>query len=353
MTESLPAAASAEYLTEALRRSGVIGDGLVNSVVVESSRDKLRSRIIRLRLSYDGAAASAPLSLILKTSPAGLAGTWAGTPNEVTFYSQVAPLMSAGRVPRCFDADWNAETKAWHLLLEDLTDTHAIVTTWPLPPALAQCERIVGALARIHAEWWDSPRLGVSVGAWTDAEAMDRYMKMLAERFARFVDDVGNCLPEERRDLYKRLFDAAPRLSERYHTHRNLTIVHGDAHVWNCFLPRDGDIDNIPFFDWETWRIDASTDDLAYMMAMHWYPNRRHRLERPLLDRYHAALLAHGVRDYDRRALDDDYRLSVLWLITTPINQFAIKIPPVIWWNNLERIFLAVDDLDCRDLLAP
>jgi hypothetical protein len=28
------------------------------------------------------------------------------------------------------------------------------------------------------------------------------------------------------------------------------------------------------------------------------------------------------------------------------------NIPPVVWWNNLERIFLAVDDLDCRELLG-
>jgi len=27
-------------------------------------------------------------------------------------------------------------------------------------------------------------------------------------------------------------------------------------------------------------------------------------------------------------------------------------IPPVIWWNNLERIHLAIDDLDCRELLS-
>jgi hypothetical protein len=25
--------------------------------------------------------------------------------------------------------------------------------------------------------------------------------------------------------------------------------------------------------------------------------------------------------------------------------------PPVIWWNNLERLHLAVDDLDCCALL--
>ena len=75
-------------------------------------------------------------------------------------------------------------------------------------------------------------------------------------------------------------------------------------------------------------------------------------MERPLLDRYHAVLVAHGVRGYDRRALEDDYRLSVLWQIATPIYQAVNNIPPVIWWNNLERILLAVDDIDCRALLA-
>ena len=55
---------------------------------------------------------------------------------------------------------------------------------------------------------------------------------------------------------------------------------------------------------------------------------------------------------YDRRALDDDYRLSVLWQIATPVWQAAYDIPPLIWWNNLGRIFLAVDDLGCHELLV-
>jgi len=46
-------------------------------------------------------------------------------------------------------------------------------------------------------------------------------------------------------------------------------------------------------------------------------------------DRYHAALVAHGVTGYDRRALDDDYRLSLLWQIATPVWQAAYEIP---WW---------------------
>jgi hypothetical protein len=51
--------------------------------------------------------------------------------------------------------------------------------------------------------------------------------------------------------------------------------------------------------------------------------------------------------------LDDDYRLSALWLITRPVGQALLNIGPAVWWNNLERIMLAVDDLGCRDLLSP
>jgi hypothetical protein len=75
----------------------------------------------------------------------------------------------------------------------------------------------------------------------------------------------------------------------------------------------------------------VATDDLAYMMALHWFPDHRRRFERHLLDHYRAALIAHGVTGYDRRALDDDYRLSVLWRTATPVWQAANDIPSWIW----------------------
>jgi hypothetical protein len=46
-----------------------------------------------------------------------------------------------------------------------------------------------------------------------------------------------------------------------------------------------------------------------------------------------------------------DYRLS-LWQIITPVWQAAIDIPEWIWWDHLQRIFMSVDDLGCRDLLG-
>jgi hypothetical protein len=351
-TNALPAAAGADYLTDALRKSGVLGDGRVRDVDPENPHNTILSHIVRLKLSYDGVATGAPPSLFLKSAHKDrLDPSWVAGRQVVAFYTEVAPHLPTGLVPRCFDADWNAETNAWHLLLEDLGATHMTATVWPLPPTLDQCGAIVETLARVHAKWWDNPGLGFAVGTWLDAEALERQLQGFSGHFTRFIDQLGDRIPLQRRDLFDRALDAMPRLRQRYLTRRNATIVHGDAHVWNCLVPRAAGDGAARLFDWDSWRVDACSSDLAYMMAMHWYPDLRERYEVTMLDRYHETLSASGVRGYDRRALTDDYRLSVLLRITTPVWQWANKIPPVIWWNNMERIMLAVDDLDCRELL--
>ena len=347
----MPKAAGAQHLTAALRRSGVLKEGCVDKVAVESSRPTLLSRIIRLSLIYDRVV-DAPRSLILKTGlPNRVDGLFDPGRREVEFYTRVAAAMSTRLFPRCFEADWDPSTKIWHLLLEDLTESHIIATKWPLPPTMEQCERMLHALARFHAEWWDDPRLGVSIGTWLEANAIDQLLQRFEIRFRTFADRLGDRLPRERRDLYEQFIDAAPRLFARYHAHRHLSLIHGDAHVWNYFLPRGGS-DDIRLFDWDAWRIGVASNDLAYMMATHWYPDRRRRMEQVLLDHYYAELIAQGVGGYDRDALNDDYRLSALWQIMTPVWQAAIDLPPAIWWSHLERTMLAVDDLGCRDFLT-
>ena len=350
-TEALPSAAQPEDITRALHRYGVLGHGRVCNVMVEGSQEKLRSHTFRLRLDYDGPAEGAPRSVILKMGHLDEAGrSLYANRHEIAFYRDIAPSLPEPLVPRCFEAVEATETSVWHLLLEDLTVSHFIATEWPLPPTRTQCESIVQAWARLHAAWWDDPRLGVSVGRWPDA-GWEQYLRGFADRFARFTDRFGEVMPPERRELYERLLDRTPHLLARHRSHRNLTVIHGDAHPWNCFLPRHGEGGDVRIIDWEDWSIDIGTADIAYMMAMLWYPDRRRRIEQPLLDLYHTTLLAGGVGRYDRESLSDDYRLSVLLLILRPIGQATNNIPPRVWWPNLERIMLAVDDLDCRDLL--
>jgi len=351
-TAALPPALSPEHLTDVLRRAGMLGDGHVSRLETESARDTLVSQIVRVRLVYDGASDGAPDRLFLKTARVGgpLEGVNLGR-KEVEFYERVATAMPAGLVPRCFEAVCDPDPKTWHLLLEDLGESHVVVNEWPLPPTVEQCERIVETYARFHGFWWNHARLGASIGTWLDDGQLEASLREIPGQLARVADRLGDRFSSERRRLYERFIASAPRLLARYRTHRDLTVVSGDAHVWNLLYPREPDRRDIRLIDWSGWRIDTATDDLAYMMALHWYPERRRRLEQPLLDRYHAALVAHGVSGYDRAALAEDYRLSVLWQLTTPIWQADHHLPPLIWWSHLERIFLAIDDLGCRDLL--
>lgn len=348
-THALPAAVEPDVLTETLRKAEVLSAGRVTAVRAVHSFPTVLSQFHRLKLDYENAPDTAPRHLYLKTDlPGRSVADMNSGPREVAFYTTVAPATPPGLLPRCLDAQ--VTSSAWHLLLEDLTDTHTIATPWPLPPTVDQTEAIVRCRARFQAAWWDHPRLGVDVDRRpTDAE-IDKWLADLAKGYEVFADALGERLSPHRRSVYERLFARAPKLTERFRSHRNMTIIQGDAHVWNCFLPKDG-ADTPRLFDWDGWRANIGADDLAYMIAMHWFPEMRQRAETRLLDAFHEELLAHGVTSYDRRALQDDYRLAVLWQITRPIWMRAVRIPPNIWWNHLERIHLAVDDLRCRELL--
>ncbi|MBV9198756.1 MAG: hypothetical protein JO320_26995 [Alphaproteobacteria bacterium] len=59
---------------------------------------------------------------------------------EVAFCTHVAAQMSAPLVPRCCDAVWDADRNNRHLLLDDLTNSHFTLASWPMPPTLEQSE---------------------------------------------------------------------------------------------------------------------------------------------------------------------------------------------------------------------
>jgi thiamine kinase-like enzyme len=324
----------------------------VSAVSVETSNPTVISYVYRLRLAYDGDASGAPATLFLKTrQPERKTGAGSWGHHEVEFYRRLAPAAPPDILVRCLDSHWDESSGDWHLLLEDLKDTHAMASPWPFPPTLADCETIIRTLARFHAAWWDDPRLGTSIGIWGNPADMPQSQQRMTEAVAKLADTLGDRFVPEHRAYYERLIDRLSSLSARYHSRRNMTVVHGDAHVWNCFLPKAGTPGTPKLFDWDGWRLDYATDDLAYQMALHWYPDLRRERERHLLDVYHAELVKQGVTGYDRQALQDDYRLSVLWTTMMPVWQHAGGIPAWIWWSHLARIHLAVDDLGCRELL--
>ncbi len=332
-------------------RLGEILGRKVSAVTVEASNPTVISHVWRLKLDYDGEAG--PSTLFLKTRHLDKTrGFAASGPHELAFYRTLAPETPGGILVHCHDSHWDQATGDWHLLLEDLRDTHEAPSSWPFPPTLPRSEAVIRTLARFHATWWDDKRLGVTIGSWASAADIAQGQQQMSDAVAKLADALGDRFTPDKRVLYEQLIDRTEPLSARYHSRRNMTIIHGDTHVWNCWLPRTGVAAPPKLFDWDSWRLDYATDDLAYQMALHWYPDIRRERESRLLDAYHAELLAHGVTGYDRQALQDDYRLSVLWMTMKPVWQHAYGIPAHIWWPHLARIHTAVDDLGCRDLLT-
>jgi hypothetical protein len=269
---------------------------------------------------------------------------------EVDFYNRLAPSMSRAIV-RCYDAAYQADPAAFHLLLEDLSQTH-FQTPWPLPPLQPQCEQAVDCLAELHTHWWEHSRFGQDIGQnWSEADERESF-RYLEQTLPRFIDFLGDRLSVVRRNLYEKVLPTLlaltlPRLEGR----KGLTLVHLDAHVWNFLFPREPDRETARLIDWSIWGIGTGPSDLAYMMALHWYPERRQQLEAPLLKHYHHRLLEWGILGYDWDACWYDYRLAVMYNLFIPMEQWANNLSPAIWWPHVERAFLAFEDLQCAEFL--
>lgn len=87
------------------------------------------------------------------------------------------------------------------------------------------------------------------------------------------------------------------------------TLLHGDFHSQNCFLPgsRGG---RHAIFDWQTASSGPAALDVSYHLA--WLETSARRAsEKHLIDGYQECLGEQGVRGYNREAFMDVYRLGL------------------------------------------
>ncbi len=342
-----------EWLTERLRANGHLLRGRVSRLDLAHFKT-LFSDIYRLEVKYSpGARPTLPRRLLLKAHFTDSEASAQMGRDEVQVYRVLTEAMPDPPLVRCFDAAASTHPPGSHLLLEDLSETH-YQPELPVPPSTRHCELCVEALARLHAFWWEHPGLGSKIGELFDEKSLKQIVALNRKALSGFFDYLGDRLSAERRTVYERAIEFVPDFWQRRLTivERN-TLIHGDAHVWNMLLPRDAAGGRVYLIDLATSnRIRPATNDLAYMMALQWYPERRARLEERLLRHYHDTLLARGVKNYSWEDCRLDYRRSVVTHLFTPVLQwFWGQIPATVWWNNLERISEAYKDLSCDELI--
>ena len=340
---------TAATLSRWLRRAGTLPRGAVLGVHVELETDTPISTLVFLTATYSSDAPSNLTPHLLVKSPLNPPSVLESTDSEARFYRLLAPVLGSPPLVRCYAAVADGEDDRGTLVLEDVRSTHDH-PPWPFPPSRYQSLAAVDALARVHAQWWEVPALGNTVGKLHTTESLTGMVQGVAAHLPNFLDAVGDALAADARQMLTRVFSSSLKPWLRLTDRHALTIIHGDAHTWNFLFPRSNEGAAL-LIDWQLWHVDIGARDLAFFIALHWYPSRRREFERPLIEYYYDRLLKYGVQNYSFDELWLDYRRCVVRNLTIPIIFWSRGMKPEGWWHRLECALMAYRDLSCDELL--
>ena len=168
------------------------------------------------------------------------------------------------------------------------------------------------AAARFHAEFWENEDAFRKIGLPWHLENFQVHMRGLEKNYLRYKAEYkGRVNPSDLQcfdDAISDLRDNYPDvISERFHSGKNITIIHGDLHPGNIFIsPVDM---SVKFIDFEAVRMGLCTDDLAMIVAYHIAPDKKDAL--PLLDHYYNCL-SRKVDEYSYDEFKKDYITSII-----------------------------------------
>lgn len=111
-----------DWLTYVLHEQGYLGSGVVSDVTVNAEKSSNASTA-RLALTYSREATGVlPANLFLKLC--NLDTRHFGN-SEIFYYTAIAAQIKDPPIPQCYYSAYTPDTGHYHLLLEDVSKTHA------------------------------------------------------------------------------------------------------------------------------------------------------------------------------------------------------------------------------------
>jgi hypothetical protein len=343
-----------EWLTNTLLLNGAMTQGKVASFDIDKGKSNYASNA-KLRLHYsEDAQGELPARLFLKIVITDLGDEFFGE-SEVTYYTRDYIGVPHAPLVRCYDAAFSEEKQHYHLLLDDISETHREART--AKHTLAYGQALVEGLAILHAHWWGAERLAAAKVEMHSPAHIKRFVEIAEPGMGHILDAFSNQLAPHWPALMKELYAKHPQaMINRTKNANGFTLIHGDLGAGNIMVPHNGIrpmyfIDRQPF-DWSmtNW---LGVYDLSYHIVLDWDIETRRELEIPLLKHYHQHLIQHGVEGYSWEQLYDDYRLSAAMgvYIATEYCRGGINSKWINeWLNFLKRSLTVIDDLKCHEL---
>lgn len=341
-----PQEITADWLTRALHEGGALRKARVTGFEVETISEGvgLVGQVVRVTPHYDRPEEGAPVSLVAKFPSAIPENRFIGHmfrfyEREVRFYETIAAEVGIA-TPRRYYSDMDLERGDYVLLLEDLAPGRRLgdqVSSCPLEEA----ELAVREAARLHAAWWQSPRLEELdwmpyVDDPINKAAQVPFQQAWEPFLHRFGDRLPSWLPEAARKLEGNIGNILERFARPPRT-----IVHGDYRLDNMFFGEEHGRPSLAVIDWQITCRGRAVFDVAYFTctSLDVELRRRHGLD--LLRLYHRTLEEAGVQGYSFEECLTEYRMGAFFCLV-----YAVITGGTMDWANERGAALATAMVD-------
>lgn len=253
--------------------------------------------LARLHLTYEPVRPPGPGTIIAKapgTGPAqrGMDAAMGLSARERFVYAELAGALPV-RLPRCYYAADPGRQEP--MLLEDLGALRMGDQVAGLDRAGA--ERLIDALADLHAAFWESDPPGGDASplvSWNDPALAAMLTQLVMSGVTALRQRYTGRVPEP---VLTAIEDAAPDWAAvlRRCAEGPQTFVHNDFRLDNIFFQPDG---RPVIIDWQLAGRCRGTQDLAYLLSGSMATETLRQCWDQLVQRYQARLSAAGIRGY-------------------------------------------------------
>jgi|GEM_PF-2916156 len=344
-----PADITPQWLNGRLRENGHLPTGEVLRIEVGKTFKNRAGLFVAFKAVFSTPPPPALYdTLILRFLPQD---RLADTRLEIKFYQQFASQLENPPVMRIYD--YQANSTCGHLLMEDLSSTHKENRNPRY--SLEEYADLVEGLLKFHIHFWEHPQLKerslryhhgpLRLGIAATPSSIRTQCAQLQKKFTRFRKEHQGAIIDEHFDLCQRVIEAWPNLFiPRVQTGKGLTLLHGDYHFGNVFLPNPPLTRDVAILDWECAQSGIGTFDLAYLLVHSHHSQQRRDFEHSLLKLYHNNLRYYGIEDYSWEECLYDYQLGLLATLFVPVH-----------WNTpraFKHPINACHDWACHELLS-
>jgi hypothetical protein len=310
---------TADWLTEALRSGGVIGEQAVTEFEVEPLGAELsrNSSLAKISLWYEGDASGLPDTMFAKfvsrvPDNRELASRFGLFQREIKVYKNLGSSIPLN-IPKLYFGFASEESDVSILLMEEVKAvSKASLPSEQRPLTAGEAALGLNEMAKTHAHWWEDQALGdygwlLNVdndvrrqtyqsfdGAWSKLQGIMEPVFTPAE--LQLCHGLSSYLTTLLAHL-----DSIP-----------VTLCHGDANEENLLWDAPGNPNSVWFVDWQFPARAPAVLDIAWFLGIGVNKSDLPFVRQDFLPAYHSELVNRGVTLYDFERFLNDYRYGLL-----------------------------------------